>query len=246
MIAYQTWRSFEARVQTITVSGGTPHLVRTGAFMFATEWSPDGSRILTQTNVGDFSIEIANADGTGRRVLVPQGEVPTYQRLGSWSPDGAWISFSVPVQQTCEQGTCSGGRQELTLIRPDGRDRRAITVVDEVGPWSPDASAIAVLIDDHPDKNYSARSESQLADDIDLHVVDVTDGRVTKVADIPVYEYGIEWSGDGRMFAFGEQTRIFRHEEPRQFNIHVVRADGSGYRRLSKDGASAPQFFSPR
>lgn len=59
---------------------------------FDAAWSPDGQRIAFRHEQGDQGDEpsglyVLNADGTGRRLLVPDAGMPT------WSPDGRFLIY---------------------------------------------------------------------------------------------------------------------------------------------------------
>ncbi len=57
-------------------------------YMREPSWSPDGSTLLFAFNPGDSDIYVANADGSGERLLTV-GHAP------EWSPDGTRIEFAV-------------------------------------------------------------------------------------------------------------------------------------------------------
>jgi Tol biopolymer transport system component len=93
-------------------------------------WSPDGSRIVTQTiSDGVGQLIVLDSDGAGQRQItrVPQS-TPTFAPGGifpvmrgavtpAWSPDGEWISFASNHQ----------GNYDIYLIRPDGSGMTRIT-----------------------------------------------------------------------------------------------------------------------
>jgi Tol biopolymer transport system component len=93
-------------------------------------WSPDGSRIVTQTITdGVGQLVVLNADGTGQQQITdipestprfaPGGIFPVMRGAvtPAWSPDGEWISFASNHQ----------GNYDIYRIRPDGSGMTRLT-----------------------------------------------------------------------------------------------------------------------
>jgi WD40 repeat protein len=105
-------------------------------------WSPDGTRIVYMTDVGEKNepLRIVNADGSG--LVTQYGGEAVNGRYPAWSPDGSTIAFM--------GGTFDG--PELWLIDADGSDLRMIVGCDPklvcplVSPptWSPDGTRVAL------------------------------------------------------------------------------------------------------
>jgi TolB protein len=96
-------------------------------------WSPDGSRIVFTT--GDLPhLEIMNADGTGRRVLLK-----SHSGAASWSPDGSRVAFLAPTEFGLDFG--------LFTMRPDGSGLTQLTpgamTADGPASWSPAGDRLA-------------------------------------------------------------------------------------------------------
>jgi TolB protein len=89
-------------------------------------WSPDGKTI-AWTHEGS-GVEVANADGSGRRVVAKDGVAP------SWAPDGSRLVFS----------TVTAKAQVIEIVNADGSDRRVLTSGSSP-EWSPDGKQIAFL-----------------------------------------------------------------------------------------------------
>lgn len=121
-------------------------------------FSPNG-RLLAYSTRG---IVIANADGGGAHVLLPDQDVKTTSPLGryrerngepSWTPDGSRLAFSREWHRTtiecftspaCEKTESAA---DVYVMNPDGSGIRQLTSTpkfDELDPsWSPDGSKIA-------------------------------------------------------------------------------------------------------
>jgi Tol biopolymer transport system component len=106
-------------------------------------WSPDGTRIVTQTvKDGVGQLVVLKADGTGLQqitdfpadtpIFTPGGIFPVMSGAvtPAWSPDGDWIAFASNHE----------GNYDIYLIRPDGSGLRRLTQSPEaelsVG-WGP-------------------------------------------------------------------------------------------------------------
>jgi len=109
-------------------------------------WSPDGKSLAyLWIGVGRTDILLANADGSGERVLasVPQSSYIFRQRLLDWSPDGKWLCLSLAEDPT--RGST------LFLIDTQTGDRRRLTNGEatpgnDIAPrFSPDGSTISYI-----------------------------------------------------------------------------------------------------
>lgn len=94
-------------------------------------WSPDGTHLAyTRTEVDDQFIYVANANGSGQRLLT-KGEPPIL-----WSPDSQWISFN-----NSESG--------VHIISVDGKTEKLITANawGSQHVWLPDSTHISFVSD---------------------------------------------------------------------------------------------------
>ena len=202
-------------------------------------WSPDSSELGGNWSGLGSSVFIANADGTGTRLLA-YTNYGAYVFGDSWSPDGRRILLS--------RSSFGNMAPAISVINPDGTNEQKLVAAADLASWSPDgqqfayysytdwprASGLGVAQADgsnahlllqgmnltarpmwSPDGQHLAYVES----DGSLGVVraDGTDARVLAngVIDTP------QWSPDGNSIAF---TR-----GPQQApQVTVVRLDGSG------------------
>lgn len=204
--------------------------------------SPDGRRLLSYGDGGALVVD----DGRARRRVASAGVDPV------WSPDGERIVF---------RGLSPG----LSVIDVDGSDGRRLTRDDRDGQpvWSPDGEWIAferygvgllVVRFDGSKERLLWRGElyeltwsndgrtlrfvlpGDSAATGSLVAVDASSGRVTHTARgrFSLFSPGT-WSPGGRRLAFQEDTTGGRGPFP----LIVIRADGTGRRRVSAAGKTA-------
>lgn len=165
---------------------------------------------------GDETIFTANADGSDERRLTKPG-LSCCPRI---SRDGDKVLFSVAGP---------GNRITTGTVAPDGSGYQEARLPDgtaNLGPgaWSPDGQQIAFQL---WDEQHRARDGIYTGSPDGGGLHRVTHAR--RGADIPG-----DWSPDGKQLAF------FREGEVQSVgSVWVVRADGSGLRRLSPRGMIA-------
>jgi Tol biopolymer transport system component len=113
-IAFQRfgYADFDSGIYVMNSDGSDPRPLLFGAFR--PSWSPDGSTILFDTRM---SIGLANADGSGRRLVVP---TPGGDSYPTWTPDGA-ILFS---------GNNSESRRRIFIATTAGATRQVVPDLD--------------------------------------------------------------------------------------------------------------------
>lgn len=180
-------------------------------------WSPDAKQLafvrwtgFHGDDLGDADIWIANADGSGQRLLAA-GE--GWQWLPRWSPDGASVAFTAesrggPWMTTGPRGPETGfgplgpgfggssvGNRpdaDLMLIAADGSSPPSpVTDApgdDRSGSWSPDGSRLAF------DATRDGNTE--------IYVVDVDGSNATRLTENPSEDWAASWSPDGSRIAF--------------------------------------------
>jgi Tol biopolymer transport system component len=170
-------------------------------------WSPDGRKIVFQSNRIDENREIyvMNADGTGLRRLT---FAPGDDQTPVWSPAGAWIVFQ----------SHRDGNPEIYRMRPDGSEQVNLTndpVEDSHPKWSPDGRRI---IFDRPVDG----------DNDEIWEMDIDGGDLRRVTDDPSRDTYASIAPDGtrilwrRRFRDPEAERGFGNSE-----VFVMNRDGS-------------------
>jgi|GEM_PF-4692017 len=177
-------------------------------------WSPDGSKVVYRSTVGDQQqIFVINADGTGRRQLVTI-PYPYSADQPAWSPDGATIVFP------SDHGA---GLIQLYKINADGTGLTKLTSLpDTAAPnspaWSPDGTKIAFVA-------ISGWGSDTVGD------IWVMNANGTGAVKLGVTGTSPDWSPDGTKIAFSS-TRDGNYE------IYVMNANGTNQTRLTTRAAT--------
>jgi Ca2+-binding RTX toxin-like protein len=100
--------------------------------------SPDGAywRIVTMRSDGSDQVVVSDPNDPGNDPF--PDDIPNFDEMPEWSPDGAWIAFA--THQQPEQ------QWDIQLVRSDGTQQTNVLpdqAVDDLGPaWSPDGLTI--------------------------------------------------------------------------------------------------------
>lgn len=165
---------------------------------------------------------IADADGGNARPFRPH---PDSDSNASFSPDGEWIVFT----------SRRSGSSDIYRARPDGTKLERLVgnrAYDDQATLSPDGRTLAFV---------SSRSGNA-----DIWLMDMRTHKTRNLTAAAGGDFRPSWSPDGRSVAFSSDRASLNPRVPaRDFTIrhsteiYIVRADGSGLRRLSLDDAFA-------
>ena len=178
------------------------------------EWSPDGSRIVFDSNVdGNPEIYVMNADGSSPTRLTNN---PAFDGYPSWSPDGSKIAF------TSERV----GGSHIYVMDANGSNVVALTNNlggNNFGPsWSPDGSKIAFT---------SARD----AGNLEIYVMNADGLNPTNVTNDIQSDYDPSWSPDGSKIVFTHQGT----NPGDRADIYMMSPNGTAKANITNTAASS-------
>jgi Tol biopolymer transport system component len=187
------------------------------------DWSPDGQKIAFHSERLDVDqpvqIQVMNADGTGVTQLTTG---PGFHGFPGWSPDGA----SLAIAANWGGGKALLGIWIIPASDPDrvtqGEARRLTTIPasareDNEPQFSPDGSSIVFT------RIRSARKSA-------IHRVGIDGTGLKRLTPWRLNASDPDWSPDGRRITFDSGDAGRRGSKG---NIYVMRADGSGRKRLT-------------
>jgi Tol biopolymer transport system component len=194
-------------------------------------WSPDGREIAfaTDRTAGcEFlspdtcsEIYVMDADGERLRRLTRDKRIgPAFYPF--WSPDGTEIAFSRYTTTT----------DDIEVMNADGTHLRRLTPTGFApfgrATWSPDGSKVAVAGYSRADpSSFPAGIYTVDSDGSDFHLL------------VRCLCAGLAWSPDGREIALTVSPGLSHR---RTAGIWVVKADGTGLRRLSSGPDAWPSW----
>lgn len=196
-------------------------------------WSPDGKQIAFYS---DYSIEVINADGTGRRTVT--GSYANFAFSPAWSPDGTRIAFvstrgGTDYEIWTVPATGETAESPATRLTTTPRDPQTNKGQNDFLPaWSPDSRRLVFV------------SQSRDVEDrCDIYAMDAVDAdgdgngdnlqRLThdNAQNCSAYEdINPSWAPTGDLIAYSS-TRSGNAD------IWVMNADGTGQRNLTNHGS---------
>jgi Tol biopolymer transport system component len=199
-----------------------------------------GVMLMNRIGPSTSQLYVARSDGAEERKLFAGA---SFDYHASYTPDGKWIVF------TSERNGL--GQADIYRARPDGTDVEQLTdspSLDDQAAFSPDGAQLA----------FVSTREMHTAN---IWILDLRTRRfrnLTADADLqgdPAKPNGFfrpSWSPDGKWIAFSSDrnTEWRGHssgagwEHVQELSIYVMRADGTGLRRVTQPGicAGAPKW----
>ena len=180
-------------------------------------FSPDGHQIAFSSDPGG-SRQIWLMNADGSNPY-QLTDLPGAQRYPSWSADGKSIVFQ----------SVNGGDSEIYRVGSDGSNPVDLTNDPAAADWSPATSP----------HNGKIVFTSERDGNGHLYVL-ALDGTLTRITDGPGYDYFASWSPRTNEIAFSR-------DDSSGTDLYLIRADGSGERRLTTTPGVFEYFpaFSP-
>jgi Tol biopolymer transport system component len=194
---------------------------------FDPTWAPDGRHLAFRTaRDGNDEIYVIDADGSHQRNLTHD---PAADWSPAWSPDGTRLAYATFAFGGRSPG---GPYTDIAVINPDGTGRKRLTTAHgEYPAWSPDGRQIAFT---------SGRAGSY-----DIWVMDADGTDQHPLTTDPAYESSATWAPDGTEIAFDAERGPGSDAETGigpDFDLWVMRADGTGQAHLTTDPATEDRF----
>jgi len=169
-------------------------------------FSPDGKKLLYSqyggngTNVGDTTIQIMNADGSGKQPLFHKEGTSAFDAI--WSPAGDMIAFCVG-RYFRAAGLPSA---QIALMKLDGSGYREVAeegVNNGFPSWSPDGKRLV----------YKRGKQ--------LVILSIADSKIVPLTDGAYYDNFPQWSPKG-------DAIMFTSDRDNDFELYSVRPDWDG------------------
>jgi Tol biopolymer transport system component len=189
---------------------------------YTLSWSPDGQRVLfARPFVGESSLRVMNADGSGRRTLFDTKDPDTGIVFPVWSPDGKTIVFTLGRYGSRNPVTPA----QLAQVRADGSEFRLLTQGENGSGYpsfSPDGKRLVFRV---------------LGKEQGLRILSMESGKITPLTNEA--DNFPAWSPRGDHI-------LFTSLRSGDFEMYTIRPDGSDLRQLTQDhGNNAHGRWSP-
>ena len=238
-VVFFSGREGNAYVYVMNADGsGLTRLTGGGGGDTSPRWSPDGKRI-AYSHSG--SIVVMDADGSNAKTIMQAQDAGTAEPcragsfVGSWSPDGKRIVYYSAIVQPDRYAfwicavDADGGEPQVLVSQPEGK-------LHAEPYWSPDGRRIVY----RDDRDGNCTQGGAGACNYEIYVLDLETGQETNVTKHPALDIEPVWSPDGQWILFASNR-----DDP-NFDLYVVRPDGTGLQRVLADPESKDSYPSWR
>jgi len=234
LIVFMSDRDGQGELYVMNADGSSQRrLTNTPAHEFAPAWSPRGDLIVYLVEMPGQKQQIFSIrpDGSGTRRL--DGDHLYYGRL-SFHPNGSRV-FVAAHRATA---AVAGDRWKVPVrLYAVELARRTVVPIGNEGyesnPW-PSQDGRTLVVD-----TGDGRSWASGAGQWDLWLVEADNRRRTRLTSTDANDWGAAWSPDGKQIVFSSGLN-------RVYALHVINADGTGRRALTRTDRLPDQTIQPR
>ena len=183
-------------------------------------WSPDGTKIVYQSNRTDDNSEIYIMDVDGKnavRLTYSEG----FDENPIWSPDGKSILYA----------TNRDGNHEIYIMDVNGENQRNLSnhpAYDGHPNFSPDGTKIIFNSSRIMTPNHSVDSSFTRTSNIELYEMNLDGSEVTRITNYPSWDTYPDISPDGTKIAFRRRTvSVIMGKEIGNSEVFIANRDGS-------------------
>ncbi len=248
-------------------TGLTPLTTATasGAISFVPQWSPDGAKLvfnsqrkLDGTDAANANLTSniwrANADGTGLTPLTTATASGARSFAPQWSPDGAKVVFNSQRKLDGTDAANANGTHNIWRVNADGTGLTPLTTATASGAhslapqWSPDGAKVVFDSLRKPDGTDAANANGTY----NIWLVNADGTGLTPFTTATANgarSFAPQWSPDGAKVIFESQRKLDGTDAANAngtYNIWLVNADGTGLTPLTTATANGANSYNPQ